>query len=320
MVGCLRMTPFKRDLKPEALAALWEMTNSSKPNWWKDLLTHWAPSGLASGNVREPKLRAAVRNGYLNFYWCGQAIAEVRMEGREPRLKTHVRYAFGLPGKQAHTKITASSSTLTDPTGQASSREYEGPATLRHWITNAEKKVGAEKRSIDQVIGVNPSVVDVEMAISDGRALRIDLVDLEEVGGGYRIALWEGKLYSDGRLRSIGDDPKIKEQLERYSAYCSDQKNQQDIIEAYQKSCRILGTLAEMARACGNADARLDASILAVADGSALLDLDPMPRLLIFDGEKDSKPIARVSGWEPHRAKLTRNGITIKECKDWKLR
>lgn len=192
MVGCLRMTPFKRDLKPEAIAALWEMTNSSQPNWWKDLLTHWAPSGLASGTADEPKLRAAVRNGYLNFYWRGQAIAHVGTgygpnREVEPRLKTHIRYAFGRSGVQAHAKITASSAILTDPTGLDRPSEYDSPATLRRWIKNADEKVGPEKRSIDHVIGANPSVVDVEMAISDGRALRIDLVDLEEMGGGYRI-------------------------------------------------------------------------------------------------------------------------------------
>lgn len=325
MVGCL-MTTFKRGLRPDALAALRAMTDSSKPNWWKDLLALWAPSGVDSGDESDPKLRVAVRNNYLNFYRSGQSVARVCFGPRvnqevEPRLETHVYYAFEKRGVQAYAKLAASDSTLTDPTDESRSIKYNGVATLRSWIGNADPKSGAEKRSIDRVISNNPSVIDVEMAISDGKiASRIDLVDLEAALSGFRIALWEGKLYSDTRLRSNGDFPKIKSQLEIYRKYCSDEHNRIDIIDSYKRSCRVLVELADMANSCGNSSSPLDPAIFAVSDGSAELAIDPMPRLLIFDGMKDKEPIARVSGWEPHRDKLTKHGITIKECEDWKLR
>lgn len=326
MVGCL-MTTFKRELRPDALAALREMTETSKPNWWKDLLALWAPSGVASGDESDPKLRVAVRKNYLNFYRNGQSVARVCFGARvdqkvEPRLETHVYYAFGKRGVQAYAKLVgASGSTLTDPTDKDRSIDYAGSATLRDWIVNADEKAGAEKRSIDRIIGANASVIDVEMAISDGKAAsRIDLVDLEAAPSGFRIALWEGKLYSDARLRSNGDSPEIKKQLKLYKEYCSDEQNRIDIIESYKRTCRVLVDLADMAKASGNPATPLDSAIIAVSDGSAELAIDPMPRLLVFDGVKDKKAIARVSGWEPHRDKLTKHGITIKECEDWKLR
>lgn len=325
MVGCL-MTTFKRALRPDALAALQQMTNSSKPNWWKDLLALWAPSGVDSGDESDRKLRVAIRNNYLNFYRNGQSVARVCFGPRvnrevEPRLETHVFYAFNNGRVQAYAKLRASDSTLTDPTNESNSIKYDGIETLRRWIRNADLKSGAEKRSIDLIIGANSSVVDVEMAISDGKiASRIDLVDLEAAPSGFRIALWEGKLYSDTRLRSNDDFPKIRSQLEIYRKYCSGEKNRSDIIESYKKTCRVLVELADMANSCGNSFFPLDPAIIAVSNGSAELAIDPMPRLLIFDGMKDGEPLARVSGWEPHRDKLAKHGITIKECEDWKLR
>lgn len=320
------MTTFKRELRPDALAALRAMTDSSKPNWWKDLLAIWAPSGVDSGDKSDPKLRVAVRNNYLNFYRNGQSIARVCFGPRvnrevEPRLETHVYYAFEKERVQAYAKLTASGSTLTDPTDDAGSIKYDGVETLRRWIGNADRKSGAEKRSIDRIIGANSSVIDVEMAISDGKiASRIDLVDLETAPSGFRIALWEGKLYSDMRLRSNDDFPKIRLQLETYNKYCSDNQNRIDIVDSYRRTCRVLVELADMANSCGNSSSPLDPAIIAVSDGTAELAIDPMPRLLIFDGVKGKEPIARVSGWEPHRDKLTKLGITIKECEDWKLR
>jgi hypothetical protein len=68
--------------------------SSIEPQWFKDLLPLWRPSGQCSGAAG---LRIAIRNGYLNFYRLGQSIARVGCVSGELRADVHYKYVLREP-------------------------------------------------------------------------------------------------------------------------------------------------------------------------------------------------------------------------------
>uniref|UniRef100_Q02AY0 Uncharacterized protein n=1 Tax=Solibacter usitatus (strain Ellin6076) TaxID=234267 RepID=Q02AY0_SOLUE len=166
------MSSFIRCLQPRALAALHGLTEQSGQNWWKDLLTLWEPSGSPAG---DHGLRLAIRNNYLNFYSRGQSVARVGFtSGCEAYAETHVKHAFG-PSETIQDYARLSGATIQHPkTGEQ--RGYEGRATLHEWIAQTDKHSGEEKGCVDELVAVNPSIIDLEMGLpraANGRPLSV---------------------------------------------------------------------------------------------------------------------------------------------------
>jgi hypothetical protein len=132
--------------------------------------------------------------------------------------------------------------------------------------------------------------IDLEMGLpawEHGKTpARIDCVTLEpDAGGGpsARIVFWEAKLIGDGRLRSRSR-PEVADQFHAYRRYLQDDSHRAQVGDAYAEVCRLLCELHRMASRLGRIDP-LDPAVLAAADTSYGLSIDPTPRLLIFGGE-----------------------------------
>jgi hypothetical protein len=296
------MSEFDRQLSLEARETLAEMACDDRPNWWRDLLSLWAPSG------HEGALRLAIRNGYMNFYSCGQSVARIEFDRKgTPKLYVHRKYVSGSPdGGQDYVKLLA---------GQGCDRQGEicawgGASMLRSWIANSVKHRGPEKCDVEKAVAQMPTVIDLEMGLpaSEGQKtpLRMDMVALERTGDGIQIVFWEAKMISDGRLRSR-TTPKVFEQVEAYERFLADDRNRRCVVEAYRRTCKLLRNFNMVAQKIAHVPP-IDDLIVEAARDEGRLDVAPTPRLLIFDdgAKRDEK------AWQGHLLRLSeRMPVTV---------
>ncbi len=276
--------------------------------WFKDMLLYWRPAGdalhrdiaeahklVSSGQMPEedPKrLRLAIRNRYFNLYRGGQSVAKIRF-GSSGGLQAliHNKFVHGDKGSgQAYVTLT-SAGLLDQETGRL--REYGGPAELYHWVCNANKYVGKEKRFVDLVVARNPDTIDLEMALpayspdpKERKAPRMGLVALESAGDRWQIVFWEAKLVDDARARCRGDDvsPKVVDQLKQYTRWLGHDNHRELVASAYQNTCCLLVEFRRLAMSVNPRIEELGPGIIAAAavDAPSLL-VDDEPRLLIDD-------------------------------------
>ena len=318
------MTDFSRDFPIHHLTEPALKQNS----WLTDLLLRWHPAGDAvnsgSGNAEGmlardrvnrgelQHLRVAFRGHYMNFYCGGQSIAKVNFGRGGLQAKIHEKYVYGCDGT-GRDYITLTSKGLPElGTGQLVPCN-----SIQGWISNANRKIGPEKRFVDLVVTLNPDVIDLEMGLpaysmipKERRAPRIDLVALEPHEGRWRVVLWEAKLVGDGRARCRGNDlPKVVEkQLKPYTDWLSDRGRAKSVAAAYQQNCRLLVDLHAIARRFRPDIEELGPGIRAVGASNATpLSVDIEPRLLIiYDKRNDA---FRKHG---HFDKLVGAGLHVK--------
>jgi hypothetical protein len=289
------MAKFARTLRPQALKTLRRLAEAPGQNWWKDLLALWSPSGTVAG---VDGLRLAVRKNYLNFYLRGQSIARVGFTiAGEPFVETHVKYAFG-PAENAQAYARLKGTEIWR--GNAiTAMNYNGATTLGEWISRAQKHIGSEKRCVDDLLAQNPSIIDLEMGLpADGErktAQRIDFVALEQCSCGLQIVFWEAKLADDSRLRSRSQ-PEVLNQLRIYKSYLEDIVHAEGVKIAYRTVCQVLFELHAMVPGLPP----LSPLVTEAAKPESHLEVDPLPRLVIFGGKEYQKK----ANWDFHLSRL----------------
>ena len=280
------MNTFKRRLLPNAFEAFEEIVERPAGHWWKDLLRRWAPSGSS----RPDGLRMALRDNYLNFYLQGQSVARVGL-GRNgsPYLSVHAKYAFE-SHETSQQYVRVEGNTYHHP-ARASVETYRGMPTLETWIKEAKARTGSEKQFVDQVVGCNVEVIDLEMGLpafdQRRRAPRIDLVAIEPISNRTaNIAFWEVKLADDDRL-AARETPKVVSQITDYRIFLGDAERRDNVARQYEQACAILVEIHRMAMKLDPDIPPLAPLIKEVASGAVRLNIDPTTavRLLIQDYE-----------------------------------
>jgi hypothetical protein len=180
---------------------------------------------------------------------------------------------------------------------------YEGESTLIEWITQAATHTDIEKGCVDELVAVNPSIIDLEMGLPAAGARRtaprMDCVALEHEGGVARIVFWEAKRIDDSRLRSTSD-PEVVEQIKLYRDYLNESAHVRSTVEnAYRTNCHLLVEIFRIAAPFGE-ERKLDNSVFEAARGGANLKVDPQPRLVIFGGKEHQKK----GNWPYHENRL----------------
>ena len=298
------MTKFRRGLTVEQWAGLRVLQDAAGNNWWKDLLNLWALPGHSS---HDHGLRLCVHLHSLDFYRRGQRIAHVcfghARSGVAPaRMEIHERYVHGRKGGKVYLTMGAEG------------LPYEGQQGIERCIARSVPKHGSEKWAVDDIVGNNPGVVDLEMGIP-GSALRVDIVSLAEGTVAPLLLLWEAKPLNSNDLRLENDGPaKIISQINKYKAFCSEEENTNALEKAYAESCKTLVKLAQWA-------GKTEQLSKLIVRGQHGVSLDPQVGLLLFrgvttdaDGERGLVPYA--SNWCHHRAKLSGRGLRLKEKED----
>jgi hypothetical protein len=304
------MTQFGRMFDARGLQALENvLTQSEHGHWWKDLLTLWRPSGQPTEDYG---LRLAVRNGYMNFYRCGQSVARVSLNRRrQPILSVHAKYV--LPKGDRNTVIGQEYITLTTTSlvrrGEHAPLPYEGIETLKGWIRSVDEEYGGdEKGLVDELLSVpgNDGVIDLEMGLpawaENSAAQRMDLVSIDRVRGQLTVFFGEVKRVTDKRLRCRAplkqdEMPEVLKQLSDYRKYLAIPRHQTLIGEQYSNAAGLMKRLRGMADAIGPTR-NLGRSILDAAKGEPLAVAE-LARLIVMNGNG-----ANQRAWTEHRAKL----------------
>jgi hypothetical protein len=292
------MASFDRVISPSGLEALLSCTKPHGPHWFAHLLAKWRPAGQDSG---ADGLRLALRNGYLNFYRCGQSVARVCFgRGAHPQAEVHMKYIDPNATVQRYARLVG---TVLDRRGHGDLTAYSGVEMLEEWISRAGSHGGREKTFVDRVITYNPNVIDLEMALpaaSKGdTAPRMDLVVLEPRGENHCIAFWEAKVMGDGRLRKRDPDrsPEVIGQLDEYRKWIERNGHSECVAKAYKRNCEILVALHKLARSINPDIGNLGDAIIDVATSVRTPNIDTRPRLLIDDRNQSAS-------WSAHEGKL----------------
>jgi hypothetical protein len=307
------MSFFDRKLPAPAMARLEE--NLRNIAWLADLFGRWRPAGTPLDVDGQSKgLRLAIRNGYLNFYRCGQSIARVTFAADgSPRAETHHKYLTPGATGQRYAQLKTE-----HWSGLDRSLRFD-PATFDRCIEQVHDggHDGAEKTFVERVVAANPNVIDMEMGLPAGLrvgnarvAPRMDLVALEldeHTHGRIQVVFWEAKGVTDGRMRCRDPDgtPEVVDQLRKYSVWIDTQEggesNVDRVSRAYREVCRLLGQMHEAATGAGIDVPPLGPLIRMVATSDERLGVDQIARLLVDASGDDRKFVTNG-----HLAKLER--------------
>ena len=288
------MSEFDRRLSDVAKHTLMQLISDESSSWWRDLLTLWAPSG------REGDLRLAIRNGYMNFYSCGQSIARINfLRDGTPRLHIHHKYVIArCEGSQRYLRFLPHEGS----NAQGEHLPWGGLEMLREWIERSKKYRGKEKPEVERAVAAMPAVIDLEMglpAFGDQKsALRMDMVAIERVAEDFQIVFWEAKRIGDGRLRSK-TEPRVFEQVDAYKRFLDKDGNRMRVIEAYRRACQLLRDFNLVAQRHCDAPPLNDLILEAARDNSPI-EVAPTPRLLVFDDGAKRNGTA----WQRHLDRL----------------
>jgi hypothetical protein len=185
--------------------------------------------------------------------------------------------------------------------------DYEGPSTLRRWITKAgDDHAGEEKRIVDELVEKNDHVVDLEMAIPawarSKSAVRMDLVAIENG----TVVFWEAKtiINSEIRCRAAFEEdkfPHVLKQLSNYRLFLEQDSNPELVDLAYRNTAKLLVALRALADEIGPRLV-LGRSIIDAADANRLA-VAPRAALVVVDLLADQK--RAWTSWKAcHESKL----------------
>jgi hypothetical protein len=322
------MPNFVRSFDTRALS---EWTAKHPDNVVVALFDRWALPGEPATDSRP--LRLAVREGYVNFYAKGQSVAKLSMAADGPRLSLHNAYVDlrrdGQPADQRYRTF-----------GPEALADRATTARVSTWIDAALSYASAEKRFVDDLVTVNPGVLELEMALPASDlpggarvAPRMDLIVAQPADrGSPRIAFWEAKCANNPELRSSKErellangtfsGPLVLGQIHKYVAWMSESGRVEQVQAAYQKTAGILLKLLEAFRrpAVDESNCALIWRSLAYAEN---MEIVAQPGIVIGNywprGSKGAAVSARMAqcaasfARNGHRAKLERNHVVVHE-------
>lgn len=236
------MTEFRRMLPQSSMDVLTDV--AKQQDWWRDLLDY----RFCDENGTKQPLALAIRNGYLNAYVEGQSVLRIKFDGAsEPptlRAKIHHKYL----GQAVGQKYKTFDGKMVD------GMPYLPGKSLNQWVERARcfakprpgRGAFSEKQGIAMIVGNNPHVIDLEMALPGIAADRIDIVALERAGSAINIVFYEAKLFSNPGLKARNLRPEVLEQLDRYERWLTSANRMEEVANAYREACRLLIELRRM--------------------------------------------------------------------------
>ena len=266
-----------------------------RPAWWRDVLNY----RFRDVSGAQQPLFLAVRDGYLNAYVEGQSVLKIKFD-KAARLSADIHHKY-LDDAAKGRRYKAFNGSTVD------GAPYVGRETLNRWVERARcysghKNAGAtgsEKQGVAVIAGRNAQVIDVEMGLK-GTGDRIDMVALERNGDAITIVFYEAKLFGNPAMRARDFQPKVLGQIGRYTKWLVGEGREEQVKQAYRRTCKLLVELRSMQ----DAVPLHDLVRLASEEGSNL-HVDPEPRLIAF-GYEENKINAY---WAQHDKVLRRAGI-----------
>ncbi|WP_430913436.1 hypothetical protein [Methylobacterium sp. sgz302541] len=315
--------PIYRGLSTNFLDALAALAEAPHGGWWRDVLAH-------------PDLILAVRREALDVYHRGASLFRVRYVRGRVVADTHAKYLV----RQGQTRVALGEDGAFSIAGKALLwSDYAGPQTLAEMIKAAGNLVGVEKAGVHALVRASTNVIDLEIALAGDdpgegdepadaatgsgvahrtgpRQDRLDAASLEERGnpGEAWLVFHEAKDFSNDALRAAPKRaPGIVAQMGRYRGSIG--QNSGGLKYSYPFVCRALVRLDDLRQSVRAHDpawlnrpqAPLDPLIREVADGTRRLQIECIPRLVVFGYDGAQKAV-----WEAEAQRLrTQFGLRV---------
>lgn len=325
------MELFRRRFATEILSA-----PTSVPPIVIELFRRW----VLPGQSGDGGLRVAVRDGYLNLYVGGQSVAKIEASARNGvRVSLHQKYVHGIrkpPNRQNANQAESENLSERDMItlrGDAL-RPPNAEASVDRWIETAATYSGDEKLFVETLVGANPNVIDLEMALpGDDRLLnekkkkvapRMDLVTVvQDTDGKARLNFWEAKCAVNGELRAEAEidiptksGAHVAQQLHKYVEWMGLAGREDEVAAAFRETGSVLLKLAEIFGKDLNSPAcqswrLLEAGIPSVErrPGIVIANYDPRPGQA-GSGDRNHE---RAKSFARHKQRLEEIATTVVE-------
>jgi hypothetical protein len=259
---------FTRHLDPEFIDAL-NRLRDDRNSWWRKL-------------VDDRDVFIAIRNNWINAYCSGASLARIGWNGTL-QFRAHRAYLV-FPAKadaDPYVDLLRKGNRLSVT---AVDNETKFVSEFHHIKKGARRLQGLERTGENAIAVACPTVLDIEAAFNsdietasqDGDGVGSGRVDLVAANGNGQLTLVEAKLYKNAEIRSKGTPPIVCAQLRQYYDWATSERSV--IVEAY----RTVHEYRRMLRLRPWADLANDARSPDVAP----CDLDPIPRLLIYEFDR----------------------------------
>ncbi len=273
---------FNRGLREDFLDALNELYG--KPgSWWKPL-------------VEDRETFIGVRENSLNVYYRGASLLRLKPLGTgDVAGEVHYKYLVK-PRPQDHGDEYVS---IGDD-GRIDRRQLIPMMSDRVQVdalkAAARNFADAEKTGVHRIaMQEQNAVVDLEVAISDGRvARRIDIAALADHGDKVAVRFFEAKAFANKELRARKPGtPAVVDQIRRYEGLI--ETHADEIKRSYRCVCENLCRLEGVDLGGGRGEL-----IKQVVDGMPM-EIDTRPGLVVFGFDMDQRD-GKV--WGGHRERL----------------
>ena len=291
-------TLISRGLRPEFVEHLNGLYDAPG-SWWRKM-------------VDTDDFLLAIRENYINFYYLGSRLFELRdrTRGNKPPVgATHYKFLlrpeYRDRANDVECRFTSSDIKIIDgkvnlpDTAKEISHMFIPDLTdigaVKEAIMNHKKH--NERLCVHKVALNNPNIIDVEVAFH-GESGRPDFASFQNAGQNTEITFFEAKMISSPDLRADGSaNPKVIDQIQNYAELL--RKAQKEIIESYSRVCCNLMKLKGGIRCPEHHEAPMRKQFRNVAEkGGLIVNCDP--RLVIFDPEGHQVD----KNWQSHREKL----------------
>lgn len=279
---------FSRGLNDGLVEAL-NREYGKEDGWWRKL-------------VDDKDTFVAIRDDRVNVYCRGCSLAEVWMESGKVVGQTHYKYLLR-PTVDAASREYVPFDSAGYQLGESAARALfvESPAEVDALKGASRPFAGDEKIGVHEIIGANPNILDVEIALGmrgtrvrGASAPRIDFATLHVSEKGGQVVFFEAKTFANHKaLRKRKDTPEVVSQIESYERLLKASRSL--IEESYERVCCNLRDLDGIRDRHPNRDRMLQS-----IQGKPLT-IDEQPRLVVFGFDNDQK---RGGEWRRHRDKL----------------
>lgn len=286
---------YRRFIEEKFVKALNDVYQKEPDGWWARLLA-------------DREIFLAFRQDALNAYYRGCSVARISLEGREVCAQTHYKYL--LKPSMASPMIVARGGTFVFPSEwqQHAGGPFIEMLTDLDAIKRAAKPfAGGEKKFVAEVIGKNPNVFDVEIAltrdadeeeVADGKreklADRIDLAALSRTASGLELVFYEAKLFGNKELRASGEaEAPVVRQVKKYESLLEGH-----LPEVRESAIRT----AENVLALDGFSPQRKFLAAAIKDAAGAFSINAQPILVLGGFDADQKKDGSV--WSGHHEKL----------------
>jgi len=279
---------FKRSISAEMIEAMNSAYSGEEMGWIRQYMD-------------DPELFLAIRDNSINFYYRGNSVLQLTLDGGRLNGRVHYKYLLRpflkTEGKKdqpyvgSHEKVVLP---VINPIEENASK----------WIKAASKPYsGVEKEGVHKIISANQNIVDVELSFSretddgavDGsKQNRIDFCALRGNDSGLELCFYEAKHFSNKELRAQGEPPVVR-QINRYNQTISSHKK--EIHSAYEIAFKQILKL-------GNQHPASEYMSRALSEGFSISD---DVRLVVFGFDQSQK-----DGFDKNKTHLVDHGIKKK--------